>query len=321
MNVDKLKNIQSIFIKKIEREINKNEHLTCEEYCERNKVNLPIIHNAFRWWKNDILRNLLLIRSILRTDVPNELRGPFWIALCVTALDCANVHRNHPTISFDDNHNRNIDVIGDLREKLRTIFQDLKELSRGHYNSRVKVFLGDSVKDLNRTVKGRVDRVITSPPYPNRFSYIHTTRPQLYFMEILTDVQSATEIDMHAVGGTWGRATSILMREEVKPYKAIEDILDFRSELLKQSLLMCNYATKYFNDMFLHMTALKGVARKNFRGAYVVGNSKLKKVEIHTELYLAKMFERLKFQVDEVMFFRKRGGKKKLYESAVCIRA
>jgi hypothetical protein len=199
------------------------------------------------------------------------------------------------------------------------VVTDLEELSQRRYKAKIITFLGDSVGELRNIVKNPVDRVITSPPYPNRFSYIHTTRPQLYFMELLNNIESATEIDLRAVGGTWGRATSVLMNKEVQPHKDLVDILDFRKELLCRSVLMCNYATHYFNSMFAHMKTLRILVSDAFRGAYVIGNSRLSHVDIHTELYLAKMFEKAGFRVEEIIFFRRRGGKKRLYESAVCV--
>lgn len=319
-DLDKLKNTAVQFMKLVEGEVARNYDLTCEQYCEGNRVTIPMIHNPFRWWKNHVLKDLLILRTLLTTEVPDKLRSPFWIALCTSVIECANIHRNHPTISFDDNHNRSIDVVVDFRNKLTMIIRDLEELAQGRYEAKVLAFLGDSVRELGNIVRKPVDRVITSPPYPNRFSYIHTTRPQLYFMELLNDIESATEIDLRAVGGTWGRATSVLMNKEIQPHKDLVDVLDFRTELLCRSVLMCNYATHYFNSMFAHMRMLRPLVNDAFRGAYVVGNSRLSHVNIHTELYLAKMFEKARFRVEEIMFFRRRGGKKRLYESAVCVK-
>src|SRR5205807_7957491 len=50
--------------------------------------------------------------------------------------------------------------------------------------------------------------VITSPPYPNRMSYIRELRPYLYWLGYLTDQREAGELDWQAIGGTWGCATS-----------------------------------------------------------------------------------------------------------------
>jgi hypothetical protein len=52
-----------------------------------------------------------------------------------------------------------------------------------------------------------------------------------------------------------------------------------------------------------------------------VGNSRLKGVEIFTEVILSGLFELNGFRVEKILVFRKRGGRKRLYETAVVIRA
>jgi hypothetical protein len=166
----------------------------------------------------------------------------------------------------------------------------------------------------------QVDRVITSPPYPNRFSYVHTTRPQLFFMEIFNAAHQSANLDCQAIGGTWGRATSELYTAHLEPEAAIASILQPLSfELRQRSQLMHNYAVKYFNMLYAHIESLRSVARRPFRGAYVVGNSRLSGVEVHTDALLARIFEQCGFKVDEILILRKRGGRKKLFETAVCI--
>ena len=138
-------------------------------------------------------------------------------------------------------------------------------------------------------------------------------------MDLIEDASTATELDLKAIGGTWGRATSVLQKEYLEPNKEIEPFLDYIPELKEKSLLMCNYATKYFNMMHEHIKSLKKVCNKGFKGVYVVGNSRLSGVEIYTEIILGNIFEAEGFTFDKVVVFRKRGGKKKLYETGVCI--
>jgi hypothetical protein len=68
-----------------------------------------------------------------------------------------------------------------------------------------------------------------------------------------------------------------------------------------------------------HIRELHKITTTNFRGAYVVGNSRLKGVEILTDVLLAKMFDVEGFNVDQLLVLRKRGGKKELYETAICV--
>lgn len=295
------------------------KRLSIEGALEKYQLALPPIHNVFRWWKKSVLKELLLIRSVVWQIQDENYRRLYWLALCSSALDCANVHRNHPTISFDDDNHRKIDVWNDFRENVKIISSDLDSLPAKPQWGTAKVYLGDSTK-LSNFVTEKIDRVITSPPYPNRFSYVHTTRPQLFFMEVFSKASESADLDCAAVGGTWGKATSLLYGGTISPNASITDILDpLIRELRPKSNLMCNYAIKYFNLMDDHIRELGCVINHGFRGAYVVGNSRLAGVEILTDVLLGKIFERNGFTVERILVLRKRGGRKKLYETVVCV--
>ena len=72
-------------------------------------------------------------------------------------------------------------------------------------------------------------------------------------------------------------------------------------------------------EMAEHIRELDKITTANFRGTYVVGNSRLKDVEILTDVLLAKIFDIEGFNVDQLLVLRKRGGKKELYETAICV--
>jgi len=300
----------------------KYKNFSLEDVTEAFDTNIPIIHNVFRWWQKSVLKELIIHRQLMLKESYSSVKDYIWIALNKACLDCANIHRNHPTITFDDNHKREINVAHEVSKNLKIIREDLisldgKQLS---FSGLTSVNLGNSTNNLTQQINCPVDFVITSPPYPNRYSYVHQTRPQLHFMELLDNIGQATEIDLQAVGGTWGRATSVLQREllvvptEIKPY------LTYYEELENKSILMCNYATKYFIDMWKHIKLIKEVKANQFRGAYVVGNSRLSEVDIFTESILATLFKHEGFDVEKIVAFRKRGGKKRLYETAICIK-
>ncbi len=290
-----------------------------EEFITANNIEIPKIHNPYRWWKKDVLKKLLFIKKLVLL-IPQEISNPFWIALSVSCLDCANIHRNHPTISFDDNHTRDIRPYEDFFENMVRIINDLKDISQFNVFNKAKVILGDSTNVNKYLNSKKITHIITSPPYPNRFSYVHTTRPQLFFFDIIKDAKTATDIDMAAIGGTWGKATSNLQKKPIEINKEIQQIIKpLAKEIRSNSLLMSNYAINYFNMMHNHVKSLKGLLSNNFKGCYVVGNSRLMGIEVHTDVLLSKIFELEGFVIDDIKIFRKRGGKKSLYETAVCV--
>lgn len=318
-DIEGLVKIKSIIQNKFLLSSKKAKDLSIEEFEKKFKIQIPKIHQPFRWWKDYVLKDLLLLKKIINENVEIKDLDIFNMILSVISLDCANIHRNHPTISFDDNHTRNIKVWDEFELNFKKMIADVENVQAIKDVKKAIIINGDSTK-LNDFINGiKIDKLITSPPYPNRFSYIHTTRPQLFFMDLVDDAKEATELDIKAVGGTWGRATSILMKEYLEPNPEINDLLNYIPELRDKSLLMCNYATKYFNMMHGHIKELKPNVNPGFKGVYVVGNSRLSGVEICTEIILGKIFEREGFNFDKVVVFRKRGGKKKLYETGVCV--
>lgn len=303
--------------------IEKFKNYSIEEVIENFNTSIPIIHNVFRWWKKNVLKDLIIFREVMFKSAYYPVKDYLWLALNQACLDCANIRRNHPTITFDDNHQREIDVFSEVSKNLEVIHADLislniEEISFSELGS---IKLGNSTDNLKQQINCPVDFVITSPPYPNRYSYVHQTRPQLHFMEILDNVRQATEIDLQAIGGTWGRATSVLENELIVVPPDIRSYLCYYEELQDKSVLMCNYATKYFIHIWKHINSLKEVKATKFRGVYIVGNSRLSDVEIFTESILGKLFEHEGFEVERIVSFRKRGGKKRLYETAVFVRS
>jgi DNA modification methylase len=316
-------NLFEDYIREINDLLCEYKEISVENTIEKLGTRLPIIHNVFRWWKKDVLKDLIICREIIFKPHYSPVYNYLWLAVNKASLDCANIHRNHPTITFDDDHQRNIDVYFEVVENLKAIKNDLLSLNENElkYSKKNSVMLGDSTSDLESKITCDIDFVITSPPYPNRYSYIHQTRPQLHFMELLEDIKEATEIDLNTIGGTWGRATSILQSELISVPSEITGHLSYYEELKDKSVLMCNYATKYFIDLSNHIRALKKVVRNGFRGAYVVGNSRLSGIEIFTEAILGRIFEQEGFYVEKIISFRKRGGRQRLYETAVCVRS
>ncbi|BBL73707.1 DNA methyltransferase [Methylomagnum ishizawai] len=299
--------------------VKKHHNQTPDEVAASFRTTIPIIHDVYRWWRPSVLRDLIIFRSVLYFESYRNIQDLLWVAINKAALDCANIHRNHPTITFDDDHGREIYVDYEIENNLTAIRNDLIRYC-GPRRETSKIICCDSVNiDAGFLGDLQIDAAITSPPYPNRFSYVHQTRPQLHFMELLSDRGAATEIDLKAIGGTWGRATSILQKELIIPDEELKQHLCYYDELSRKSILMCNYATKYFSDMRLHIRGIRPYLKQGFRGAYVVGNSRLSGIEIFTEVILGKIFESEGFSVQKIVSFRKRGGRKRLYETAVVV--
>jgi hypothetical protein len=162
------------------------------------------------------------------------------------------------------------------------------------------------------------DAVLTSPPYPNRYSYARETRPQMFYLGFVQDGREVGDLEVETIGGTWGKATSVLNdRFECRSPAVQEALRGIPERIGQHSRLMQNYVIKYFNDMEQHVESLKPFLRRGAFLAYVIGNSKFYGIELPSEEILADLFEAQGFRVVAMERMRRRNSKSGLYEAVV----
>jgi hypothetical protein len=283
-------------------------------------MDLPPIHNVLRWWRPDVLAQLLAAKTIVRQHGDPLVRRVLWLALGAVCIEVANIKRLHPTLTFHDRSGDEIDTLAELLAKLAQVAEDLQAVA-GIPKAPVEVVEGNS-RILDEALGGRrvLANVITSPPYCNRYSYVWETRPHLFMMDLVTEAKVATALDVEGIGGTWGSATFMLQKGELQPTTPVlaEQLTPVLRDLRAVDNLMANYAVKYFNNMNEHFDALGRVLKPGSWLAYVVGNSRLKGVDIPTESILTEMLRAKPWcRVDYVLVFRRRIGRRSLYESTI----
>lgn len=191
------------------------------------------------------------------------------------------------------------------------------DLARQPLSGKVQVHIGNS-RQINTLVERSYDCVITSPPYPNRISYIREVRPYMYWLGYLNQPREAGDLDWKAIGGTWGIATSRLSRWEpdgnLIPYSGFDKIL---KDIAMRSPLLANYVHKYFSDIAIHLSNLRQVLVPGAKIFYIIGNSKFYDSVVPVEDIYISLMRQLEFKNIKLEVLRKRNSKKELYEFIV----
>ncbi len=235
----------------------------------------------------------------------------------------SNAAFNHQSMSFKDEAtgSQQLELIPS-KPDLSSVF--LKELDRvlegAQQNPPLKpdIIQGDA-RNVQNVTDQRYDLLITSPPYPNRISYIRELRPYMYWLEYLTNGREAGDLDWQAIGGTWGAATSRLADWQRSPDGFYPDYL---SSLLrkvahadnKNGKLLSNYIAKYFEDIWLHLQSVCRVISPGGRVHYIVGNSTFYNILLPVEKIYKDMLQALGLTEVAIKTLRKRNSKKELYE-------
>lgn len=290
-------------------------------------LQIPTIHNVYRWWRPDVLKDLLLLRAAIDevAGEEEEVRDFFRLAVAgVLVPDLTNVTLGRLQLHFIDRSSDTMNVWDTYSHHTNSMIDDLEEALTLQQTKPQQIYYNDTTDITSSDYSWRADIVITSPPYPNRYSYVWNTRPHLYFLDFFNGKREAADLDKKTIGGTWGTATSILAKGIVEPaYPVLSEVVNPIVEEIRQvDTLMANYLMKYFNLLTKQIVAMDPLLKPNAQAAYVVGNSRLKGVYVETDVLLAKVFEGLDlgYTVESVERFRRRHSGKDLFETTVFAR-
>lgn len=303
------------FATQIATRVRKGKARTCQ---------LPPLKNIERWWAPDELELVASLRAEVEAAPEGAVRDLLKVAFCRTMIASSNAAFNHQSMSFKDQDTRQIPLALDetSAKVLDRFLADVSVVSStaadnptGPIRIEQTDARGAGPLDIG---EGSFDLLITSPPYPNRMSYIRELRPYMYWLGFLEDAKSAGELDWKAIGGTWGIATSRLLTW--KPTGAfvpgyLFPTLDrIRESHPKNGELMAQYVHKYCDDMFQHFQAAATILKPGGTAHYIVGNSTFYGHNVPAERIYCDQLRAAGFKQAEARALRKRNSKKELVE-------
>ena len=286
----------------------------------------PGLHRIEKWW--DEPTQAALARGLAALHGCEAEAGPadadlLKLAFCRALIERSNASFGHQSMSFRKTGQAEPLDARAQREAAATAFAraaaSIAAAAASQVTGPVRARACDA-RALGGVLEPRhYGLVITSPPYPNRMSYIRELRPYMYWLGYLRDGRAAGELDFRAIGGTWGSATSKVGKWSAPeqapiPFAAFPEIL---AGIAQRSDLLSRYVHKYFYDMALHVAELRAVLRPRAALHYVIGNSKFYDVLLPAEQILAAQLTAAGFTGVAICALRKRTSKRELFEYRV----
>jgi len=292
----------------------------CLEIVEVSNDNwFPPIHNIERWWHSDTLCVLASIRQRLVETFGepngNHYHNLVWVAFSRLIIETSSAAFNHISMSFKENATQY--GFSQIISLLKTIFAHIVSSAKVQLTGNSEVVQQNS-KNLTFEKESVFDSVITSPPYPNRISYIRELRPYMYWVKFLKNGSDAGQLDWEAIGGTWGTATSNLKKWQPVntnlPERLYEVCEKIKASEDKNSEVMSLYVHKYFDDMYSHLVSLCKLLKYNAKLNYIVGNSSFYGNFVDTEKIISESMRKIGYKKIQIQNIRRRNTKKGLYE-------
>ncbi len=259
-------------------------------------------------------------RAIQQSDAGESGRTLAKIAFCRAMIGVSKASFRHQSMSLSHDISHELNGAGRTTAAIGDAFAHIERSAVRTLGAEARVVQADARRLDSVSGLARYSAVITSPPYPNRMSYVRELRPYMYWLGFLSDGRSAGELDWEAIGGTWGIATSNLTRwagEGTASAILDETVLE---AIHARSALLANYVRKYVEDMATHIGSLASTLEPNARVTYIIGNSHFYGVPVETQEVFAELFRRAGFEDVEIRVLRKRTSKTGLFEYAVSAR-
>ena len=297
-----------------------------------NLCMLPPLHNIERWWNKEELNFLRRLKSCIGMTTQNGTQSQtlLLIAFCRTMIRLSNASFDHQSMSFKDEEKSGfqqlslyaMDPDSDFVNMFREDVEYVLNTAAINPIALSEIIQGDS-REVGLYLKSTYDLIVTSPPYPNRMSYIREVRPYMYWLGYFNEAHEAGDLDWQAIGGTWGVATSRLLqwqrnKDTYFPPYLYEIIALIAKAEHKNSKLLARYVEKYFEDMWFHLKSMISLLSSGGRAYYIVGNSTFYNILLPVEKIYCDMMLELGLSDVSVKVLRKRNSKKELFEYEVC---
>ena len=277
----------------------------------------PPMFHIERWWNKKQLDYLSRLKSAIWGVNHPQVSDLLKIAFCRQIIELSNAAFNHVSTSFRDGK----DALEFSDQDGNFIFCSFCDMIMDTVRRQPRVLSSIQKQDsmfIPAEIEGKYDTIITSPPYPNRISYIRELRPYMYWLDYICTPEDASQLDWETIGGTWGSATSRLSTWKKQTDFLPESLLETADRISradhKSAGLMANYVLKYFDDMALHMQSAFRTIREGGTVHYIVGNSSFYGNIVPSDNIYQYMLAKAGFHHEKSVVVRKRNCNKALYE-------
>lgn len=262
------------------------------------------------------LLKTLILREIIQKIENVAVRDFFLLALAAFIVRIAGNVRFGPEVGRTKPK-------GDVKaiQSLANIIEGMiRDVENTHLSGDVKIILGDA-REIGKYVPdkllGKINCVITSPPYPNEKDYTRSTRLESVLLDFIKNKRELRNIKERLLRSNSRNVFSTDTDDEyVIRFSNItsiaEQIEKKRLELNKTSGFERHYhkiVLHYFGGLYRHLKTLKPFLAKNCQLAYVVGDQmSFFRVLIPTAELLGEIAESLGYRVKEIELWRTRAA-------------
>lgn len=260
---------------------------------------LPFVVNRDHWFKDHIQNQMVMIsNAISALQLEDEMyRLFFYMVQSAIVKNVSNADERHvfPGVS------KRMRAI----EKSTPIFKDSFQVFERAARKRIKsveiysretdsnIIVDDSFSVNLESFYGKVDLIVTNPPYISSVRYIETMKLELYWMQYIQNATQYKDLSKQTIGNDLYNRGEFEEKVYTK-FTEINKVIDTLYDLDKKS---ARVVADYFNKMERILFKSFNLLKPGCMFVMKISDSKIRKVQVETGTLLSHIAQQIGFEL------------------------
>ena len=258
------------------------------------------------FFTEDALKQIAYIKKYISTIKDEDVINIARLALAAICVECSNMIRS---VDLRRRKGKEFDrvpknVLKRYKEQLILMKNDIIQYSSK--NIEPMKIVGNNAKHINQEYKGKVDLIITSPPYVNGTNYFRNTKLELWILDLIQNEKDLKELRGDAmtagINNVSNRKDDILEFDFVEKYALQLDKLSPDKRIPK-------LIRAYFSDIDSIFKNFYNILKQNGIIYFDIGDSQYYNVHIPVDSIIQQIAEMNGFSTKLVNIARNRRSK------------
>ena len=263
----------------------RDESSTFKVLAKENEKFLPDLHNLSHWFpKQNISKLSFLLGEIEQYSSDKKIYNFFLVCFAASIRKCSFADDVSPKPYISTRIEKTpLDVKDVFLKNIKSYLKNLEYFESNNLGNSA-IISNDARHIKNKKYDGKIQLAITSPPYINAFDYVRSLRLENAWLGYYGDT-NIIDVKRKQIG-----TETIYQKDYFKiedtGIRKLDDIVKKISKIDKKRACIVQ---KYFFDMSKNMLEIKRLLKKNGHYVIVVGNSRIREINVPTNELLLEI--------------------------------
>lgn len=265
------------------------------------EITIPEFPNRDFWFEYNVQQDLSKIRLAIQEITNKKYKEFFLVCFSSIIRKVSNADEQIvPPVKSKKmrkliEKGRRINTLEIFDNEVKQNISSMKAFYKDCQNNSKAKIIGKDARKI-KLASNSVDFVITSPPYISAQKYFRSTQLELYWLGLINS-NKLRKLDSQTIG-----TERVYLEDRNSINNLGFNLADYYIKKIKsKDVERAAIAHLYFKNMYTTFGEIYRVLRKGKKFALLIGNNRIKDIEIPSHLIIKEMCERLGFKTERII--------------------